>query len=114
MLNFMFPLIGMQEYSDLMGGVLYFVYKRNRKFAPLHLALIEGLNNKMVTIGFMIFYHGIILLAPSEYIGFGLFASFTGIIYIKIRNFNKFMRNHHNLADEYKKNPKLVQLEYDA
>lgn len=97
-----------------MGGVLYYVYRRNRKFAPLHLALIEDLNSKNVTIFLFLFYHGIILLAPSKFIGFGLLASFTGIVYIKIRSFNRFIVHYSNLAEEYKKNSKLVQLEYDA
>jgi hypothetical protein len=62
----------------------------------------------------MLFYHFIILLAPVKFIGFGLFASFTGIIYIKIRQFNKFMQDHEKLAKAYTSNPKLIQKKYDA
>jgi hypothetical protein len=98
LLNFLLPYFGMQEYSEIMGGILYFVYRRNRKFSALHLALIEDLNSKIVTIFFLSFYHGIILLAPAKYTGFGLFASFTGIIYIKIRILNRFMKDHNNLS----------------
>ena len=108
MLNFLFPFMGMQEYSDLMGGVLYLVHRRNRKFSALHLALIEDLNSKYITMFFFLFYHGIVLLAPSKYMGFGLFASFTGIIYIKIRALNKFIRNNKNLSESYKKDSKNV------
>ena len=90
--------MAMMEYSEMMAGVLYLVYRRNRNFSSLHLALIEDLNIKYVTMGWMIFYHGIILLAPAKYIGFGLFLAFTGIIYIKIRAFNKFMNDHNDLS----------------
>lgn len=102
MMNFLGPFMGMLEYSDLMGGVLYLVHRRNRKYSALHLALIEDLNSKHITMFFMMFYHGIILLAPSKYIGFGLFASFTGIIYIKIRALNKFISNNKNLSESFK------------
>ena len=108
MLNFLFPWISMQEYSEMMAGVLYLVYRRNRNFSSLHLALIEDLNSKYITLAFMLFYHGIILLAPAKYIGFGLFASFTGIIYIKIRAFNQFMKHHNELSKSFKENPKTV------
>jgi hypothetical protein len=106
--------MSMLEYSEMMAGVLYLVYRRNRNFSSLHLALIEDLNNKTVTMCFMLFYHGIILLAPAKYCGFGLFMSFTGIIYIKIRAFNKFMQHHTALSEKYKKNEKAVQDEYNA
>lgn len=92
----------MLEYSEMMAGILYLVYRRNRNFEALHLALIEELNIKYITMGFMLFYHGIILLAPAKYIGFGLFASFTGIIYIKIRAFNSFMKRQQELSESFK------------
>ena len=113
-LNFLFPFIGIQEYSAVMGGILFFVHLKNKKYSALHLQLVEKLNNKWITLGLMISLHSTVLLLPAKYTGLALILVFILSIYIKMQQFNQVMKELTYLGNSYKQNPKAIQTTYDV
>lgn len=58
-------------------------------------------------------YHGVVLTLSAKYIGLALMVCFIVMIYSKLYCFDKFMKEHHKLAEQYKKDPDTIQDRYN-
>ena len=65
------------------------------------------------TLGYYTAFHVIVLTLNAEQFFLAIIVVFVFIIYLKMYSFNKFMKDHKELALRYKKDPETTQKEYD-